>query len=76
MGLSDKEIANGCPDVGTLCNWWEFEVAAGCMAKVISKIVHDAEEMVQRFKKKLQITLVTDHGNRAAGVDHFVKMIV
>ena len=45
MGLSDKMIANGCPDVGTLRNW-EFEIAAGCMAKVISKIVHDAEEMV------------------------------
>eukprot|EP00956_Cyclotella_meneghiniana_P023267 scaffold44959_cov39-Cyclotella_meneghiniana.AAC.6 len=74
MGLTDKELASGCPDVGTLRNW-EMNVAAGCMAKVISQIARDAEYMMENYKQKLQITLVTDHGNRS-GVDHFVKMIV
>ena len=31
--------------------------------------------MMKRHKRKLEITLVTDHGNRE-GVDHLVKMIV
>eukprot|EP00956_Cyclotella_meneghiniana_P038994 scaffold163785_cov37-Cyclotella_meneghiniana.AAC.4 len=30
---------------------------------------------MEHHKQRLQITLVTDHGNRS-GVDHFVKMIV
>jgi hypothetical protein len=72
--LTAEELANGCPDVGTLRNW-EFDAAAGCMAKVIAQICKDAETMMSKWKRKLQITLVTDHGNRA-GVDYFVKMIV
>ena len=74
MGLTNKELATGCPDVGTLCNG-ELNVAAGCMAKVIAGIARDAKFMSQQYKRKLQITLVTDHGNRS-GVDHFVKMVV
>ena len=74
LNLTPKQLANAVSDVGTLRNW-EFEVAAGCMAKVIAQIMKDAEEMMTRYRTKLQITLVTDHGNRA-GVDHFVKMIV
>eukprot|EP00956_Cyclotella_meneghiniana_P010989 scaffold15408_cov41-Cyclotella_meneghiniana.AAC.7 len=74
MVLTDKELLSGCPDVGTLRNW-EMNVAAGCMAKVISQIAQDAELMTTKYKQRLQITLVTDHGNRS-GVDHFVKMIV
>lgn len=61
MGLSDKELASGCPDVRTIRNW-ELGVAAGCMAKVISQIARDAERMTTQYKQKLQITLVTDHG--------------
>ena len=45
------------------------------MAKVIAGIARDAEFMSQQYKRKLQISLVTDHGNRY-GVDHFIKMIV
>eukprot|EP00956_Cyclotella_meneghiniana_P026149 scaffold55872_cov78-Cyclotella_meneghiniana.AAC.1 len=74
LGLTPNQLANASPDVGTLRNW-ELNVAAGCMAKVISQIARDAEHMTKKYNQKLQITLVTDHGNRA-GVDHFVKMIV
>jgi hypothetical protein len=45
------------------------------MAKVIAQITKDAEFMMTKYKTTLQLTLVTDHGNRE-GVDHFVKMIV
>ena len=74
LSLTPKQLANAVPDVGTLRNW-EFDVAAGCMAKVIAQIMQDAEDMMKRYGTKLQITLVTDLCNRA-GVDHFVKMIV
>jgi hypothetical protein len=74
LGLSVEESANGIPDVGILRNW-EYEVAAGCMAKVMAQITKDAEFMMTKYKKTLQLTLVTDHRNRE-GVDHFVKMIV
>eukprot|EP00956_Cyclotella_meneghiniana_P031906 scaffold85518_cov22-Cyclotella_meneghiniana.AAC.3 len=33
------------------------------------------KRIMTKYNKRLQITLVTDHGNRE-GVDHFVKMIV
>jgi hypothetical protein len=74
LGLTTEELANGIPDVGTLRNW-EYEVAVGCMAKVIAQITKDAEFMMTKYKQTLQLTLVTDHGIRE-GVDHFVKMIV
>lgn len=55
---------------------WEFKLAAGCMATVIHQIArNDTGRMMKRHKRKLEITLVTDHGNRE-GVDHLVKMIV
>jgi hypothetical protein len=75
MGLkvSPRQLARGCPSVKSLRNW-EFKLAAGCLAKVIHQIACDAERMMKKYGKKLQITLVTDHGNRQ-GVDHFVKMI-
>jgi hypothetical protein len=44
------------------------------MATIISQIILDGKRMMEKHGKKLQITLVTDHGNRR-GVDHFVKMI-
>jgi hypothetical protein len=44
------------------------------MATIISQIILDGKRMMEKYGKKLQITLVTDHGNRR-GVDHFVKMI-
>eukprot|EP00956_Cyclotella_meneghiniana_P013583 scaffold19721_cov38-Cyclotella_meneghiniana.AAC.1 len=76
MGLkiSDKQLAAACPDVGSLKNW-EFSLAGGCLAQVISEIAADAQRMMTTYNKSLQITLVTDHSNRE-GVDHFVKMIV
>jgi hypothetical protein len=54
---------------------WEFKLAAGCMATVIHQIANDTGRMMKRHKRKLEITLVTDHRNRE-GVDHLVKMIV
>jgi hypothetical protein len=74
MGLTPKELASGVPDVGTLKNW-ELDVATGCMANVIAQITKDARQMMKKFGKKLQATLVTDHGHRK-GFDHFVKMII
>jgi hypothetical protein len=66
-----KWVCHGVPDVGSLRNY-EFDVAAGCMASVICQITKDAEKMMAEYGKKLQITLITDHGNRD-GFDHFVK---
>jgi hypothetical protein len=74
LDLSNDELASGTPDVTSLKNW-EFSVASGCMASVIREITIDAEYMKEKYDKKLQISLVTDHGNRS-GVDHFVKMII
>jgi hypothetical protein len=76
MGLkvSPRQLARSCHSVKSLRNW-EFKFAAGCLAKVIHQIACDAEQMLmKKYGKKLQITLVTDNGNRQ-GVDHFVKMI-
>lgn len=53
MGLSDKELATGCPDVGTIRNW-ELNVAAGCMAKVISQIAQDAEYMRTNYNQSFK----------------------
>eukprot|EP00956_Cyclotella_meneghiniana_P030050 scaffold74749_cov35-Cyclotella_meneghiniana.AAC.4 len=76
MGLkiTDEQLAAACPDVGTLKNW-EFDLAGGCLTKVIVQIADDAQRMKRDYDQPLKITLVTDHGNRE-GVDHFVKMIV
>jgi hypothetical protein len=74
FGLTHKQLANACPSVKTLRNW-EFQLAGGCLATVIDRINKDAKILMDRHKKKLEITLVTDHGNRE-GVDHFVKMII
>jgi hypothetical protein len=55
---------------------WEFNLAAGCLAEVINQIAIDVKRLKRKYGKrqKLQITLVTDHGNRD-GMDHLVKMI-
>jgi hypothetical protein len=73
--LSHKQLANGCPSVKSLRNW-EFNLAAGFLAEVINQITIDVKRLKQKYGKKvkLQITLVTDHGNRD-GFDHLVKMI-
>lgn len=69
FGLSHGEqIARGCPSVKTLHNW-EFKLATSCMATVIHQIAKDAKQMTRRYNRKLDIALVTDHGNRE-GVDH------
>jgi hypothetical protein len=73
LGLMPEELANGTPSIRSLSNW-EFDFAAGCMATIISQIGADAKRMMEKYNKKLQITLVTDHGNRK-GVDHFIKQI-
>jgi hypothetical protein len=72
-GMSDEELANGTPSPATLANW-EFDLAAGCMATIIHQISIDAQRMMKEYGKNLQLTLVTDHGNRR-GVDQFVKQI-
>jgi hypothetical protein len=74
FGLTHKQLANACPSVKTLRNW-EFQLAGGCLATVINQINKDAKILMDRHKKKLENTLVTDHGN-CEGVDHFVKMII
>jgi hypothetical protein len=73
--LSHKQLANGCPSVKSLRKW-EFNLAAGCLAEVINQIAIDVKRLKQKYGKKikLQITLVTDHGNRD-GFDHLVKKI-
>jgi hypothetical protein len=55
---------------------WEFNLAAGCLAEVINQIALDVKRLKEKYgeKIKLQITLVTDHGN-GYGCDHLVKMI-
>jgi hypothetical protein len=60
------------PSFKTLRNW-EIDFAGGCLAQVIEQIRQDATRM-RKWGVKLEITLVTDHGNQE-GVDHFVKMI-
>jgi hypothetical protein len=60
------------PSVKTLRNW-EIDLAGGCLAQVIEQIRKDATRM-RKWGVKLEITLVTDHGNQES-VDHFVKMI-
>jgi hypothetical protein len=74
LNISHKQLARGCPSVTALRNW-EFKLAGGTLAKVIHKIQKDAKLLMEKYNKKLQITLVTDHGNKK-GFDHFVKMIV
>jgi hypothetical protein len=51
-------------------------LAAGCLAEIVHQIHLDAERLRRKYgnRVKLQITLITDHGNRD-GIDHFVKMI-
>jgi hypothetical protein len=72
--LTPEELANGTPSIRTLANW-EFDLAAGCMATIIMQIARDAKRMRDNHEgKKVQLTMVTDHGNRK-GVDHFVKQI-
>jgi hypothetical protein len=75
IDLSHKALAKGCPSVKTLKNW-ELNLAGDCLGKVIWQIAKDAKRLRDKYgpSVKLQITLVTDHGNRE-GVDHFVKMI-
>jgi hypothetical protein len=73
MNLKLTPEEHGTPSIRTLANW-EFDLATGCMATIISQIILDGKRMMEKYGKKLQITLVTDHGNRR-GVDHFVKMI-
>ena len=73
LGISNKALADCTPSALSLANW-EYDLAAGCMATIINQIATDAERMMTTHGKKLQITLITDHGNRR-GVDHFVKQI-
>eukprot|EP00956_Cyclotella_meneghiniana_P017447 scaffold28426_cov37-Cyclotella_meneghiniana.AAC.2 len=61
------------PSTDTLRNW-EFDLAGGCLASVIDRIAKDALLVKQQTGMPLQISLITDHGNRE-GVDHLVKMI-
>jgi hypothetical protein len=62
--ISHKQLARGCPSMKSLRNW-EFNLAAGCLAEVINQIALDVNWLKEKYgeKIKLQITLVTDHGN-------------
>jgi hypothetical protein len=73
--ISAKQLSKGTPARNSLRNW-EVNLAAGYLAEVVHQIHFDAERLQKKYgnRVKLQITLITDHGNRD-GIDHFVKMI-
>jgi hypothetical protein len=59
--LTHKQLSRGVPSIKTLRNW-EIDLAGGCLAQVIEQIRKDAARM-RKWGVKLEITLVTDHGN-------------
>jgi hypothetical protein len=73
--ISAKQLSKGTPARNSLRNW-EVNLAAGYLAEVVHQIHLDAERLQKKYgnRVKLQITLITDHGN-LDGIDHFVKMI-
>jgi hypothetical protein len=73
--ISAKQLSKGTPARNSLRNW-EVNLAAGCLKEVVHQIHLDAERLRRKYgnRVKLQITLITDHGN-CDGIDHFVKMI-
>ena len=71
--ISHEQLSKAIPSVKTLRNW-EFDLAGGCIASVIDQITNDAKRVKEETDKPLQISLITDHGNRD-GMDHLVKMI-
>eukprot|EP00956_Cyclotella_meneghiniana_P024741 scaffold50100_cov36-Cyclotella_meneghiniana.AAC.1 len=71
--ISHEQLSKAMPSTDTLRNW-EFDLAGGCLASVIDRIAKDALLVKQQTGMPLQISLITDHGNRE-GVDHLVKMI-
>eukprot|EP00956_Cyclotella_meneghiniana_P020293 scaffold35578_cov56-Cyclotella_meneghiniana.AAC.2 len=71
--ISHEQLSQAIPSVKTLRNW-EFDLAGGCIASVIDQIANDAKPVKEETDKPLQISLITDHGNRD-GMDHLVKMI-
>eukprot|EP00956_Cyclotella_meneghiniana_P013077 scaffold18726_cov48-Cyclotella_meneghiniana.AAC.3 len=71
--ISHEQLSKAIPSTDTLRNW-EFDLAGGCLASVIDRIAKDALLVKEQTGMPLQISLITDHGNRE-GVDHLVKMI-
>lgn len=71
--ISHEQLSKAMPSTDSLRNW-EFDLAGGCLASVIDRIAKDALLVKQQTGMPLQISLITDHGNRE-GVDHLVKMI-
>ena len=48
LKITDKQLAAVVPNVGSLKNW-EFSLAGGSLAQVISEIANDAQRMNQKY---------------------------
>eukprot|EP00956_Cyclotella_meneghiniana_P026474 scaffold57319_cov35-Cyclotella_meneghiniana.AAC.1 len=71
--LSHEQLSKAIPSVKTLRNW-EFDLAGGCVASVIDQIAKDSLRVKQETGNPLQISLITDHGNRD-GMDHLQLVV-